>query len=43
MRFLTFTLLPLKFLLKVTLYKVRASRLAALNARLIGIKIGDFW
>ncbi|KAK1374138.1 TRUD domain-containing protein [Heracleum sosnowskyi] len=27
---------------RVTLYKVRASRLAALNARLIGIKIGDF-
>lgn len=27
---------------RVTLYKLRASRLAALNERLIGIKIGDF-
>lgn len=28
---------------QVTLYKVQASRLAALNDRLIGIKVGDFW
>ncbi|KAF5961160.1 hypothetical protein HYC85_002369 [Camellia sinensis] len=27
----------------VTVFKQRASRLAALNERLIGIKVGDFW
>ena len=29
--------------IQVTVFKQRASRLAALNERLIGIKVGDFW
>lgn len=28
---------------QVTVFKQYASRLAALNDRLIGIKVGDFW
>ncbi|KAL9259678.1 hypothetical protein AKJ16_DCAP07422 [Drosera capensis] len=28
---------------RVTVYKMHASRLASLNNRLIGIKVGDFW
>ena len=31
------------FVIQVTVFKQRASRLAALNDRLIGIKVGDFW
>lgn len=28
---------------QVTVFKQHASRVAALNERLIGIKVGDFW
>jgi hypothetical protein len=28
---------------QVTVFKQHASKLAALNERLIGIKVGDFW
>lgn len=38
-----YTFLTWIYELQVTVYKQRASRLAALNERLIGIKIGDFW
>jgi len=31
------------FCFQVTVFKQQASRLAALNDRLIGIKVGDFW
>lgn len=35
--------MDVSYIIQVTVFKQRASRLAALNDRLIGIQVGDFW